>query len=233
MDGRARCRVLVVAVVALGAAPWSLAGCARTFRGAVVQPNPLAQPTETLRESEPVLIVTGDMELNVPRPPSRTQRASRLSYRRYPLQNAARFTVVSRDRLRFHVQLEHKWQDWSDPSTWEAVLVDDRGRRWIPEAVEHARTRHLVTMWDQEVRTVQRNRFGDVVAINDDGWRRRLPLGSLSVFRGTADFVFYQRDIFDEHVRWVRLELRRPGLGFEFRWEFADAAPGVDAAPGR
>ena len=42
-------------------------------------------------------------------------------------------------------------------------------------------------MWDQEVRSVQRNRFGDVVAINDDGWRRRLPLGSLSVFRGMLE----------------------------------------------
>ncbi|MCA9674744.1 MAG: hypothetical protein H6709_15400 [Kofleriaceae bacterium] len=188
----------------------------------MVQPNPLVHPTETLRDSEEVVIVTGDMELNLPKSPAPAQRASPLAYRRYPLQNTASFTVVSRDRLRFHVQIEHKWQEWSDPSTWEVYLEDDQGHRWKPESTEHVRTRHMVTMWDQEIRSVQRNMYGDIVAINEDGWRRRVPLGSLSVFRGRADFVFYQRDLFSSDVKSMTLVVRRPGLGFEFRWAFDD-----------
>lgn len=219
MAGRMRLGFVATLVVGMAMA----GGCTRTFRGTVVQPNPLAQPTETLRDSEEVVIVTGDMELNVPKEAPRTQRASILNLRRYPLQNKASFTVVSRDRLRFHLQIEHKWQEWADPSTWDVVLVDDRGRRWVPESVEHARTRHLVTMWDQEVRSVRRNMYGDIVAINDDGHRRRVPMGSLSVFRGRADFVFYERDIFSEDVKWVKLVVRRPGVGFEFRWNFEDS----------
>jgi hypothetical protein len=210
---------LVGALVALGTL-----GCTRTFRGAVAQPNPLAAPTETLRDSEKVVIVTGDMELNVPKEGGRAQRVSPLNYRRYPLQNSASFTLVSRDRLRFHVQLEHKWRDWANPGSWDVYLVDDRGRRWVPESIEHARTRHMVTMWDQEIRSVQRNLYGDIVAINEDGWKRRVPLGSLSVFRGRADFVFYQRDIFDEELRWMKLVVRRPGVGFEFVWNFQDSS---------
>jgi len=206
----------VLVLVLLGAA-----ACGRTFKGHVTQPNPLAEPNETLRDSEPVVIVTGDMELQLPK---EAARVSTFKSRRYPLHNVASFTVVSRDRLRFHVQLEHKWQEWADPSKgWEVYLVDDQGRVWQPEAVESRKPKHLVTMWDQEVRSVQRNRFGDIVAINDDGWRRRMPLGSLSVFRGRADFVFYQRDLFTTRVRWMKLVVRRPGVGFEFRWDFADS----------
>jgi len=223
MAGRARSSRLALAL--LGAGLILATACTRTFRASVVQPNPLAEPNETLRDSEKVVIVTGDMELNVPKEPGRAQRVSPMAMQRYPLKNTAAFTVVSRDRLRFHVQLEHKWQEWADPSKWDVYLVDDRGRKWVPESVEHARTRHLVTMWDQEVRSVQRNMYGDIVAINEDGYKRRVPLGSLSVFRGRADFVFYQRDIFDEGVKWMKLVVRRPGLSFEFRWNFDDEVP--------
>jgi hypothetical protein len=187
-----------------------------------VQPNPLAQPTETLRDSEEITIVTGDMELNVPRQPERSQQVAPMRHNKYPLNNTASFTVVSRDRLRFHVQLEHKWQEWADVRTWEVYMIDDEGRRYLPESVEHARTKHLVSMWDREVRSVQRNMYGDIVKINEDGYKRRQTLGSLSVFRGNADFVFYQRDVFTPDMRRLKLVVRRPGQAFEFNWSFDD-----------
>ncbi len=199
-----------------------VAGCSRTFSGEAVQPNPLLRPNETLRTSEEITIVRGDMELNVPRPALATQRASVLSTNRYPLFNQASFTIVSRDRLRFHVQIDHKWQEWADLSTWEVHLEDDRGQRWEPEGIEHARTKMMTTMWDREQQTARRNRFGDIVALNDDGWKRRQTLGSLSVFRGKADFVFYQRDLFHPHVRQLKLVVRRPGEAFHFTWNFQD-----------
>lgn len=198
------------------------AGCHRTFAGEAVQPNPLAKPTETLRQSEKITIVTGDMELDTPEPPEPSQRATIVRNNRYPLYNQASFTIVSRDRLRFHVQVDHKWQEWADLTTWKVHLVDDAGRRWVPESVEHARTKIMTTMWDREQRTAVRNRFGDVVALHEDGWRHRQTLGSLSVFRGKADFVFYQRDLFHAQVRWLKLVVTRPGESFEFRWNFRD-----------
>jgi hypothetical protein len=203
-----------------------MVGCHRTFKGSTTQPNPLADPNETLRQSEKITIVTGDMELEAIAPAEPGQRASMVNRvggsNKYPLINQASFTVVSRDRLRFHVQVDHKWKEWADLSTWSVELIDDRGRHYNPEAVEHARTKIMTTMWDREVRTARRNRFGDVVGINDDGWKDRQTLGSLSVFRGKADFVFYQRNIFSPDVRSLRLIVKRPGEAFQFTWKFED-----------
>lgn len=200
----------------------ALAGCHRTFTGVVVQPNPLANQNETLRESEKITIVRGDMELEAPQDPGPAQRVAVVNNNRYPLLNQAQFTMVSRDRLRFHVQIDHKWEDWADLNSWEVFLVDDKNRVWYPEAIEHARTHVITKMWDREVRTARRNQFGDIVALNDDGWKSRQTLGSLSVFRGRADFVFYQRDLFTVNVRSLKLVVKRSGEAFEFMWRFQD-----------
>lgn len=200
----------------------ALVGCSRTFTGVAVQPNPLVNQNETLRESEKITIVRGDMELETPYAPGPAQQVAVINNRRYPLFNEARFTMVSRDRLRFHVQIDHKWEEWADLNTWEVYLVDDKQRVWYPETVEHARTRIITTMWDREQRTARRNQYGDIVAINDDGWKRRQTLGSLSVFRGRADFVFYERDLFSPNVRSLKLVVRRSGEAFEFVWRFRD-----------
>jgi hypothetical protein len=206
-------------------------GCTKTFSGRVTQPNPLVTPLETLRVSEPVVIITGDMELNVPRDmevrpgPGQPRSGVLLKNRRYPLVNEAIFTVVSRDRLRFHVQLEHKWKEWADLTTWEVYLEDDKGHRYHPEQTERAHTKHLVTMWDYEVRSVNRNQFGDIVTINDDGYTRRTTLGSLSVFRGTADFVFYTRNIFTPEIGRMTLIVKRRTQEFAFTWAFKDDEP--------
>jgi hypothetical protein len=205
-------------------------GCTRTFRASAVQPNPLAEPTETLRHSEKITIVTGDMELEKPDDPEPTQRATIVRNNRYPLYNQAQFTIVSRDRLRFHVQVDHKWQDWADLTTWDVRLEDDTGRHWEPESVEHARTKIMTTMWDREQRTAICSSAGrdaagncfNTIGFAEDGWRNRQTLGSLSVYRGKADFVFYQRDLFHEGVRQLRLIVSRPGESFEFTWKFED-----------
>jgi hypothetical protein len=210
-------RVLAVVMAAAG-----LMACTRTFRAQAVQPNPLAEPTETLRQSEKITIITGDMELETPASPEASQRVALVRNTRYPLYNQASFTIVSRDRLRFHVQIDHKWQEWADLTTWKVHLEDDTGRKWIPESVEHARTKLMTTMWDREQRTARRNRFGDIVSLNEDGHMNRQTLGSLSVFRGKADFVFYQRDLFTADVRMLRLVVKRPGEVFEFTWNFQD-----------
>src|SRR4029079_17369351 len=147
------------------------------------------QPLETLRESEELIIVTGDMELNVPRGGSNSG-GSVLVDDRYPLMNTARFTVISKDRLRFHIRLEHKWQEWTELSGWSAYLEDDQGRRYDPAEIDQRSDRHIVKMWDYERRSAVRDDFGDIVRVNNDGYKRRQTLGSLSVFRGQGDLVF-------------------------------------------
>jgi hypothetical protein len=170
------------------------------------------------------------MELDAPDAPDPAKRATVAHNHHYPLVNQASFTVVSRDRLRFHVQIDHKWEEWADLSTWKVHLEDDQGHVWLPEGVEHARTKIMTTMWDRERRTTVcssrgRDATGNCIAtvgVLDDGWKNRQPLGSLSVFRGNADFVFYQRDIMHADVRKLRLVVRRTGEAFEFVWRFHD-----------
>lgn len=219
--------VVAVAIAALV----TVSGCHRTFRSSVTQPNPLIHPLETLRESETVVIVTGDMELEVPRGGGASGGSVWVADR-YPLTNAATFTVVSRDRLRFHVQIEHKWKEWVDVSTWTAYLEDDQGRRYYPDEVDPRSDRHIVQMWDYEQRSAVRNRFGDIVHVNNDGYKRRQPLGSLSVFRGRGDFVFFQRDLFGPEVKRLTLHIERSGTAFEFTWRFADEEAGAVALKG-
>jgi hypothetical protein len=174
------------------------------------------------------------MDLEMPREPEPGQRVALVRHDDYPQINKASRTIVSRDRLRLHVKLEHKckWQEWADLGTWDVYLLDNHGNRYKPESMEHARTKLLTTMWDREVRTARRGQFGDIVALNEDGHKNRQTLGSLSVFRGNADFVFYKRDIFTRDLQWVKLVVRRPGTAFHFTWNFSDgeviASAGAD-----
>lgn len=216
-------RLVVIVTLAMG--------CSRTFKATVVQPNPLVDQAETLRDSEKITIVRGDMDLESPDPATGAGNASPTRNHRYPLLNVAQFTMVSRDRLRFHVQVDHKWEEYADLKTWNVYLVDDKGRRWIPEAIEHANTRIITRMWDREQRSAvcdsrgrdANNNCFNTVGYRDDGWKRRQTLGSISVYRGKADFVFYQRDLFSQDVRSLKLVVKRPGEAFEFTWRFADS----------
>jgi hypothetical protein len=210
-------------------------GCSRTFRAEAIQPNPVATPTETLRSSEKITIITGDMELEAPDAPDPAaspvgRNASVVHNHHYPLINQASFTLVSRDRLRFHVQIDHKWEEWADLKSWDVMLEDDQGHVWNPEAVEHARTRLINTVWDREQRTAICSAAGrdgtgnciTTIGMKDDGYLHRQTLGTLSVFRGNADFVFYQRNIMHAELRKLRLVVKRTGEAFEFVWRFRD-----------
>ena len=221
------------------------AGCTRTWERETTQPNPLVHPEDTLRTSEKVTIVTGDMDLTAPNSSDRdldaqqsenSGNATVAHLHRWALINQASFTMVSRDRLRFHVQIDHKWEEYADLKTWDVELTDDQGHHWSPESVEHLRHRVITTMWDREERSAicdaqGRNALGNclnTVGFANDGWRNRQPLGSLSVWRGNGDFVFYQRDLFTAQVRWMKLTVRRSGQVFEFVWRFEDDVASAD-----
>ncbi|CAN5656861.1 hypothetical protein BH11MYX1_BH11MYX1_49560 [soil metagenome] len=229
---------LVVGLLVVGV------GCTRTWEREAVQPNPLVHPAETLRTSEKITIVTGDMDLDQPAPAvdnPTSLNASAAHSQHYPLVNQASFTMVSRDRLRFHVQIDHKWEDYADLKNWQVELSDSEGHQYSPEAVEHVRSRLMTTMWDREQRSQVCDGLGraadgnclNTIGFANDGWRRRQTLGSLSVFRGNADFVFYKRDLFTRNLQWVKLTLKHSNAVFEFRWRFQDDVASVGgASPG-
>lgn len=202
-------------------------GCHKTLTARVVQPNPLCQPLETLRTSAPAVIVTGDHELRTPNM-YRTEGPMKGSDK-VPLHNVATFAVVSRDRLRFRVRIEHKWQEWADVTGWKIQLIDDLGNTYTPETNQLLANQHLAQMWDREQRGVVRDEFGDIVHIRNDGHENRQTMGSLSVFRGTASLAFYARDIFSAEVRSLTLRMTRQDRTLEFAWQFADEG---DAATG-
>ena len=208
------------------------AGCTKVFRGKAVQPNPLRNSVETLRVSEPITIVTSDMELELPRQ-MHAGGGSIMTKQRYPLKNRASFTVVSRDRLRFHVQIEHKWREYADLHSWSAFIETSKGQRFVPEGLESGEPHLLVYMWDWEKRSVHRQygQIGEIVYIRDDGWKDRQPLGSLAVFQGRGDYVFYARDLFTPDVNWIRLVVRRGSTSFSFFWTFSDEPADVLARP--
>jgi len=226
MDPGPRKRLaLAMGVVAACLVAVNAGACNKTFAASTFQPNPLAHPLDTLRQSEVLTIVTGDMDLVHPRASRTNGREALLSHERYPLLNKASFTIVSRDRLRFHVQIEHKWKQYTDISTWKAVLTDDTGRVYQPTSIDTVKARLLVETWSFERRTTSRNHFGDILQINNDGYKDRQPLGNLSVFRGRGDFVFYRRDIFGPEIRSLTLSLSRSGITFKYTWKFADDGP--------
>jgi hypothetical protein len=207
--------LLVGALVALAAT-----GCHKTLTGHVEQPNPLRDPGETLRQSEPIVIQTGDVDLRVPEIGAAYGALN--GYRRYPLRDIARFHVVSRDRVRFHVQIEHKWREWTDLRTWKVELIDGEGTVHAPEAVTLRSQDHVVSSWDIDRRPATRDRYGEVVDVNPAAAARRSPLGSITVYRGRGDAAFFARDLFTSDTQTLTLRMHRDQATLEFTWHFVD-----------
>jgi hypothetical protein len=184
-----------------------LSGCAtRTFSASVTQPHPLTSS----RESWELHFDLKDMDL--PRNMYMRQRAS--------------FSVVSRDRIRFHVQIVHKWEEYADITTWNVRLEDDLGNIYRPESKEKTKNKFTTRMWEEEQRTAVRNEFGDIVRLNNDGWKRPLPMQSADLFVGKGDYVFYSRDIMHRGIRRLTLIMARGGVEYRFTWNFV--LPGDD-----
>jgi hypothetical protein len=203
------CLALLVGLV-VGAS-----GCAPAVQSArTSQPNPLAMPAnEVLRESKHLHIAVQDMDIP----------------HAFRMVQSAWFSVVSRDRLRFHIVLVHKWEEFTDVRTWKAHLEDDEGHVFYPEAAENGHNLHTGQVWDYERRTAQYNVFGDVVGTRNDGYKQRVALDKVDLFKGSGDVVFHSDDLFDQHVKRLTLVLERDGIAYRFTWDLYD--PGRD--PGR
>jgi hypothetical protein len=174
------------ALVAASAA----AGCQRSWSTQTTQPPLTLGSTLDARTSLPATILMGDMDV---------PRSLRLA-------NSVYFVAVSRDRLRFHVTLLHKWEEIADPSGWQVWIEDDSGRRYKPEDVDRRVLRPVTQVYDRGFR----------------GSVNTAPLYSVTVYRGDGDYVFYRRDLLRKNMRWLRLVMTRPGYEYSYVWEFFD-----------
>lgn len=152
-------------------------GCTRTWRAEVTQPALLLDPNLELRTSLPAAIVLRDMEFGS-----------------YPLTNSVYYVVVSRDRLRFHVTLHHKWDDVADLKNWSVYVEDAHGKRHYPEQLTGKV--QLLSTW----------RIGNAV------YQLRQPL-----YRGVADLEIYDRDLFDASGQ-LTLVLHHAGYEYRYHW---------------
>jgi hypothetical protein len=166
------------------------AGCGRAWRVETTQPPLALGATLDARTSLAGTIELGDMEL-----PGL-----------FRLSNSAYFVAVSRDRLRFHVTLLHKWEEIADPSSWRVWIEDDLGHRFAPEDVDLRRLRPVTTVFDP----------GFSGSVNTQ------PLYSMLVYRGEGDYVFHRRDLLRKDMRWLMLVMVRPGYQYRYVWSFAD-----------
>jgi len=207
-------------IVLTGLLVVGLAGCTKRLQATAVQPNPLRDPNETLRRSAPLAIQVAVTDMDSPK---------------VVMTNTAYFAMVTRDRLRFHVTLEHHWQEMCDVDGWDVWLEDDAGRRHFPEAKEPRRNKFKTggvggsrQMTDYEARSTVRNEFGDVTAVRNDGWKRPVTLKAIDRFRGEGDYVFYSRDLMSKDRQQLALVMRRKGMEYRYVWNFADGPPRIE-----
>ena len=159
-------------------------GCTKQMSAQVTQPPLVMSAGLVARTSLPLEIVTRDMEYG----PVRTR-------------NSAYFVVVSRDRFRFHVVLQHKWDDVADLRTWNAYVLDARGHRLDVESLT-ARVRPI-----------------DSFLIGGTLYRFRQP-----IYDGAGTFSVYAPDLVDADGS-ITLVLSRPGFEYRFHWITTDIDP--------
>jgi hypothetical protein len=177
---------LIAPVLMIGAE----AACDRSWRADTLTPPITLGATLDARTSLPAVILVRDMEM----PQSLW------------LPETAYFVAVSRDRLRFHVTLHHKWEEMSDPQSWQVWIEADRGRHFAPTACDRHTTSPVTRMYDR-------------AALD--------PLVAVTVYRGQGDYVFYRHDLLRRDLRWLMLVMRRPGYEYRYRWSFVEATAQV------
>lgn len=176
--------------------------CSRTFKKSSIELNPIffiANPN-IIKESSTLKIGLGDYEL-----PG------------IKLVNHAKFIVVSRDRLKFKVDLVHKWRSYVKPCKWKSQVEIDSQKYHLECDRRHIG--QITWMWEEQRRKVlKRNRFGDPTEISAYE-KHRMPLKSMVVFVGKATLSVYNKDIISKNTKTIKLTLEKDGTKFVFIWE--------------
>jgi hypothetical protein len=162
----------------------SLAACTKTWTAEVTQPALLLRPNVELRTSLPLVIALRDMELGP-----------------WAITNTAYYVVVSRDRLRFHVTLRHKWDTMADLKNWSVYVEDAHGVRHYPE--------------DETVHVAM------ISQLSYHGILYSLPE---PIYRGVADLSIQDRDLFANSNQ-ITLVLTNGAYEYRYHWISGEPDP--------
>jgi hypothetical protein len=166
----------------------------------------------TAETLQPVLPLYADKSARTSWPLTIIMRDMEMRHRR--LANTAYYVVVSRDRLRFHLTLQHKWESMSDIRTWDAWVEDASG---VHHPLEEVSQRSVQVGFDPLPVTRRAAQDG---------------LGPAPVYCGFAEFTIYGRDLYAS-ARRLTLVLRRPGYEYRYVWRIEDEPePEPDAEAG-
>lgn len=183
-------------------------GCGRTWRSQTAQPQLSMDRGQLARTSRVAEIAVRDIDLG------------NATY----LVNSAFFVAVTKDRLRFHVRLVHKWRDYVEPDDWSFWLEDDAGNRYEPETVERGRVWRAANVdiaWNDS-----RHRYVYRVGGLDRGIYRVPLLASHRlepIWLADTDLSFYKRDIVATDRGRLTLVMKRRAKVFRYEWRFDEA----------
>lgn len=178
-----------------------ICGCHQTFKVKTIQMNPvyyLGNP-EILNISQKLPIIRGNMSIG-----------------HFKMVSYANFVIISRDRIRFNVELTNVWRDLSRVCEWESkVYIDDV--EYVPECDKGGIKMYTKT-WDQEHRRVKRNHFGEIVYV-EPYERNPTPLDTITIHVGKGYLNFYKRDMLTKTTKKIALKLRKKNVTYWFVWK--------------
>ena len=166
----------------------SAAGCNKAWHAETMTPPIRFGASLEARTSFPAVIATRDMELP----------------RWVQLPNSVYFVAVSRDRLRFHVTLHHKWEDMTDPRRWRVWIEDDTGGRYNPVGVDRRAVKSVTRSYERPTGQWSAQSY------------------QVSMYKGDGDYVFHRHNLVRRDMRYLVLVMQRPGYEYRYRWSFVD-----------
>jgi hypothetical protein len=196
-----------------------LGGCAHVREARALHPNPIEsfQSPDMLPVSAKLFIYQRDKNFDTVESTSdRNVNASELLSRSYQLRSSAQFSVVNRDRLRFHVTIARWFEDEADTANWKAWLLDETGHRYEVTNRETPRVNRISVGWAPYPPDPR------------DSWCREPPCKSritppFNVYEGVVDLMFLSPNIISKDRRSLTLVLTSDtGLEYRYAWTFGE-----------
>jgi hypothetical protein len=203
-----------------------LTGCATQIREArAVQPNPVQSlgSADQLAVSEPLYVFTRDSTEYRDALTAAPGRASAIRQesgidtsgpipRYWQFRSGARFAVINRDRVRFHLAVARHDEREADTRNWKVWLEDESGRKLLPSSREVAQMDRLQLPWSM---------YFDFA--NNRYWKQREVPG-WDAYQGRADYVFNAPGLLDKERQWLALVAEKGGYQMRFTWKFDEGS---------
>lgn len=180
-----------------------LCGCHSTFRAETLQANPIAYlgNQEVINQSNKLFIKRGGMNLY-----------------HFKMVSYAKFVLISRDRIRFRIEMSHQWERKANPCVWKNTLYID-GAPYVLPCEKEGKTQFVTKIFDIENRRVlRRNQFGEPIQI-ERYERNPTQQESIDIYVGKAFLSLYKRDVVTKKTKEVSLKMVNGNITYWFVWK--------------